>query len=209
MKLDENDQKIIDALMADGRASLREVARRTSLTAPTVSARLARMMKSGMVKRFAPVINPESLDGSILAILTLKVAPGASEALASGLLPLREVEGVYATTGDSNMTLKVRLGSVRDLQSFVKAHLMPGKAAVTANQIVTETLKDEPPSLSSSSLSMKLTCEYCGGEISSERPYNIVSGPLRYYFCCRTCRKEYLEEHGPRLSKLGVLSSQE
>ena len=167
------------------------------------------MFKSGMIRRFVPLFDPSSSGRGLVALVTLKVASSVTESVVKRLLALPEVEGLYATTGESNFTLKLSLPGVQALQPFIREHVLEGGVEVTGSQVVTETLKDEPPSLSASSISMKLTCEYCGGEVLSSRPYNMAAGNLHYYFCCRTCRKAYLTEHGPRLSKLGLVSAQD
>ena len=61
--------KILRALMRDGRASYREIATRTSLTTPTVSLRLSRMGKGGLVRGFEPVIEVDRCSGKAKIIL--------------------------------------------------------------------------------------------------------------------------------------------
>ncbi|HUI86629.1 MAG TPA: winged helix-turn-helix transcriptional regulator, partial [Nitrososphaerales archaeon] len=73
MQCDEVDLKILQALLNDGRASLRQIAERTSLTTPTVSSRLTRMLKSGTIKKFVPILSSDSVHGGIAALVTLKM----------------------------------------------------------------------------------------------------------------------------------------
>jgi len=204
MKPDAIDTKILEALMADGRASFREIAKRTSLTTPTVSARLARMTRAGLIKKFIPVLSADSVDRGVLAILTLKVESASAEKVAKTLAKLREVEDVYMTTGQ-NITLKVALNDVDGLESFLKRNLLgrPG-VSVTSSQIITSVVKDEPPSLLPGLLTMKLNCDYCHEEVTRKRPYTIAAGSFHYYFCCKTCRKAYLDKYGSRLAKIGA-----
>src|SRR5271155_3802691 len=103
--------------MEDGRASLRQIARMTSLTTPTVSVRMDRMMKSGMIKKFAPVLSPDSIRG-VFAVISLKVNSSSAEKLGRALSKLPEVENIYMTTGQG-MTLKVALDDVAGLQEFL------------------------------------------------------------------------------------------
>jgi hypothetical protein len=74
---------------------------------------------------------------------------------------------------------------------------------VASSQIVTSIVKEEPPSRLPSDLTINLKCDYCHGEVTSSRPYTLAAGPSHYYFCCRTCRKAYLDKYGARLAKLG------
>ncbi|HUI86972.1 MAG TPA: winged helix-turn-helix transcriptional regulator [Nitrososphaerales archaeon] len=204
MKLDDKDRRILAALFADGRASARQLARRTSLTAPTVSARLARMRASGLIRGFVPLLDPSSPDAGVVAFVTLRVAEADAGSFLTSLKGLGEVGGIFVTTGENNVTLKLNLQSVQELQPFIRRHISRKGVDVMGSQVVTEILKDAPPSPQLDRLSMKLVCEYCGGDVLSGRPYNISVGDVRYYFCCKTCRKEYLSEHGARLSRLGL-----
>jgi DNA-binding Lrp family transcriptional regulator len=202
LKPDEVDVRILGALMDDGRASLRKIAKRTSLTTPTVSARMARMMKSGMIKKFVPVLSPDSVDRGVFAMISLKVTSMSSQKLGRDLSKLPEVENIYITTGQG-MTIKVALGDVAGLQAFLSRSVLarPG-VRVASSQIITSVVKEEPAPLPPASLTMNLKCDYCHEGIARARPYTIATRTSRYYFCCKTCRNAYLERFGPRLGSL-------
>jgi Lrp/AsnC family transcriptional regulator, leucine-responsive regulatory protein len=207
LKPDATDLRILEALMEDGRASLRQIARRTSLTTPTVSARIARMTRAGLIKKFVPVLSVDSVNPRVLSLVTLKVSSAVAEEVARDLALLREVEDVYMTTGQG-ITLKVALDSPQGLQSFLKlgALAKPG-VDVTSSQIITSVIKEEPSTLLPSAMSMNLNCDYCSEEVTRSRPYTVAAGSSHYYFCCRTCRKAYLDKYGSRLEKLGSAST--
>jgi Lrp/AsnC family transcriptional regulator, leucine-responsive regulatory protein len=214
LRTDPIDRKIIAALMDDGRASFRKVAQRTSLTTPTVSARVARMTKAGLIERFIPVLSVDPIARGISALVTVRVSSGSPEKLSSSLAKLPEVQDAYLTTGQC-VTVKLNLRRPQELQSFLGRAFMEREGAeVISSQIVTRIVKEEPrasaahsSSSSSSSFadmtSMDLRCDHCHGEVASSRPYTMSVGSSHYYFCCRTCKKEYLDSHRSRLAKLG------
>jgi Lrp/AsnC family leucine-responsive transcriptional regulator len=203
LKPDATDLRILEALMEDGRASLRQIARRTSLTTPTVSARIARMTRAGLIKKFVPVLSVDSVNPRVLSLVTLKVSSAVAEEVARDLALLREVEDVYMTTGQG-ITLKVALDSPQGLQSFLKlGALAKSGVDVTSSQIITSVIKEEPSTLLPSAMSMNLKCDYCSEEVTRSRPYTVAAGSSHYYFCCRTCRKAYLDKYGSRLENLG------
>src|ERR1017187_3911455 len=176
MKPDAIDTKILEALMADGRASFREIAKRTSLTTPTVSARLARMTKAGLIKKFVPILSADSVNRGVMALVTLKTNSASAQKIADELAELREVEAVYMTTGQS-ITLKVTLETAQGVQSFLAKNLLKRRGIdVTSSQIITSTVKEEPIPLLPGSLVMNLRCDYCGGEVTSTRPYTVAMG---------------------------------
>jgi Lrp/AsnC family transcriptional regulator, leucine-responsive regulatory protein len=204
LKPDGVDAKILEVLMEDGRASLRQIARKTSLTTPTVSSRMARMKKAGLIKKFVPILSADSVSRGVLGLVAVKVDSVSAEKVAKDLAKIREVENVYLTTGQS-MTLKVALDDVQGLQSFLKRNLLgrPG-VSVTSSQIITSVVKEDPPSLLPSMLTMNLKCDYCREEVTRARPYTVLVGPSsHYYFCCKTCKNAYLHKYGSRLAKIG------
>ena len=207
MRPDKIDAKILASLMEDGRASFTQIAERTSLTTPTVSARVARMTKAGLIRKFVPLLSPEAVSQRVLALVTLKVDSASVERVASDLSKLPAVEDVYTTTGQS-ISLKVALESVQRLEPFLKKNILrkPGVSVASA-QIVTSVVKEEPPSLLTDALTMDLRCDYCHGEVTSSRPRTISVGSSHYYFCCKTCRRDYIEKHRARLERAGMKSA--
>jgi DNA-binding Lrp family transcriptional regulator/endogenous inhibitor of DNA gyrase (YacG/DUF329 family) len=202
LKPDGIDVKILEALMEDGRASLRQIASRTSLTTPTVSSRMARMTKAGLIKKFIPILSADSVNWGVLALVTLRIDSTSAEKVAKDLAKLKEVENVYMTTGQ-NVTLKVAVDDVQDVQSFLKRNVLGRPdVKVTSSQIVTSVVKEEPTSLLPNMLTMNLKCDFCHEEVTRKRPYTMAAGSSHYYFCCRTCRKAYLDKYGSRLATI-------
>jgi YHS domain-containing protein len=53
---------------------------------------------------------------------------------------------------------------------------------------------------------MKLSCDLCKGEITSNTPYTIRVASTRYYFCCKTCKATYLQKHGDRIRSINKMN---
>ena len=202
MKADDVDNKIIAVLVEDGRASFREIARRTSLTTPTVSSRVGRMIKAGLIQKFVPVFSEESVRGGIAALVVLKAKTGA-ERVADTLANVDGVEAVYLTTGDNEITLRIAVETVQALNSFLKENVSERNGvSLVSSRVITRVVKDSVPSPLLRPLAINLRCDYCQGEVASARPYNFAAGSSRYYFCCKTCRAAYLNKYGTRLAKI-------
>jgi len=163
------------------------------------------MLKSGLIMKFIPVLSTDSIQRGVTALIAVTVESSAPEKVARTLARLKDVESVYMTTGQG-ITLKVRLESPRELQTFLSKNI-PKSARITRSEIVTGTIKDEPPSVLPSQLVMDLKCDYCGGPVTSNRPYGMTSGYSRYYFCCKTCKKDYLDKYGRKLFKTSVATN--
>ena len=201
MKLDPIDLIILKELSEDGRASLRQIAKKTSLSTPTVSSRFERMKRAGLIQKFVPVFNLEASENSgVVALVTLSVPASGVSKIAKDLARRPEVYGVFHTTGVNNLMLKVSLPNAVSLQRFLtRPDFKKQGVEVGASQIVTETVKDEHPLPFAGGFKIKLYCDLCKGEIATSRPYSIKVGSTRYFFCCKTCRSTYLEKHGARI----------
>jgi DNA-binding Lrp family transcriptional regulator len=199
LNLDSADLSILKVLTKDGRASLREIAARTSLSTPTVSLHLSRMRKGGLIKGFVPVIDPSAIH-EVAGFIRLKVPAQNIDRVAMSLARMEEVTGVFITTGEENLVVRVSSEDVEGLQRFVGSKLARHlEGELVSDDVVTRTLKDERSTRLKESATIRLRCDFCGQEITSSRPYNIQVGSTYHYFCCRTCRKSYLEKHRSRI----------
>jgi DNA-binding Lrp family transcriptional regulator len=204
MKLDPTDILILKELTEDGRASFRQIAKRASLSTPTVSSRLERMVHAGLIKKFVPIYDPEATANlGISAIVALSVPMSKVTQITKNLCLMPEVLGLFVTTGQSNLIAKVNLPNLQSLQSFLTSMTLKKLGVeVVGNQIITETVKDDHPMPFADSLQLRLKCDFCKGEISTSRPYTIKVAESRYYFCCKTCRKSYVDKHGQKIRQL-------
>jgi len=204
MKLDPIDLVILKELNADGRASLRQIAKKSSLSTPTVSSRFERMKKAGLIQKFVPILSPDASDNSsLLALVTLNAPPASIEKITKELGSKSEVIGVFVTTGASNLLLKISVRNAQSLQRFLtNSEFRKLGVDVAGSQIITETVKDERPLPSMDEVHMKLSCDLCKGEITSNTPYTIRVASTRYYFCCKTCKATYLLKHGDRIRSI-------
>jgi Lrp/AsnC family transcriptional regulator, leucine-responsive regulatory protein len=194
MKLDSTDKAILNVLIQDGRASLREVAARTSLTTPTVSARLGRMQKGGLIRGFVPVLDPGMSQG-VRSFVSLRIPAKDIETAAKTLSRRAEVDGVFLTVGGGNLLVRLNTRDLEGVEEFVGRRLGGRGWAVVSTEVVERTVKDERAIIIPDSVILPLKCDYCGQQIKSERPFNIRVGLTRHYFCCNTCRKSYLADH--------------
>lgn len=204
MKLDPVDIMILKELSQDGRASLRQIASRSFLSTPTVSSRFERMRRGGLIQKFVPLINLEASENSGLLALVTLIAPSSSLSKAARYLSKRpEVYSVYLTTGTNNLMVKLSVPNAQSLQRFLESsYIKKLGIQVISSQVVTQTIKDEHPLPFAGEFKMKLSCDLCKGDITSSRPYTIKVASTRYYFCCKTCKANYLEEYRERIKKI-------
>lgn len=145
-KFDKIDVMVLKALMENGRATVREIAREINLPITTVHNRLNKLKKNKTIRKFTIEPDYEALDRGILVFISLgidhsKLIEGGKgiEALKKQLHGLPEVEKIYAVTGGIDIIIMARVGSIKELDEFLLRKLRSIRAIKnTTSQIVLE-----------------------------------------------------------------------
>jgi DNA-binding Lrp family transcriptional regulator len=198
-ELDETDVIILRALMKDGRKSYRQIAQAASVSTPTVESRVKRMMNMGIIKRIAPLLDPNKIELGIIAIVTLRVETPKLDNVATKLAELEDVRNICMTTGENNLTIRIVVENVDALNDFLSTKIagLEGVTVVSSN-IVTKTIKEEQEVVIRPRMGLRLICDFCGAEIKGE-PQILRIDDQERYFCCKTCLEQYKEKYGARM----------
>jgi DNA-binding Lrp family transcriptional regulator len=199
LKLDSVDAAILQALSVDGRKSLRQLSREINISAPTVDARLKRIMQSGLISRIAPIYNMDKLDEIVNILLWLKVEGPKLSATASELAKLEEVKGIFITTGEGNLLVKISDTDYDNIQHIISDKIGATDGVnVLSTQMITKTLKDEQGVAIKPTTKVSLRCDYCkemiGGDVVTLK---IMDGER--FFCCKTCLSTYKEKYKAKI----------
>ncbi len=202
-ELDDVDAKILGILVEDGRRSFREVARRAGITTPTVQARVKRMMEEGLIRKISPIFDVSKFKQGLVFHLYLRVNPAEIERIARTLEKNPEVRGIYLTTGENNLTLRVAVETLEELQRFTEVLANDFGVKQNSSQMIVKIFKDDQPVLIKPGTRVDLKCETCNGPISGKRFVLKVAGRERF-FCCQTCLGKFRENYEPKLKGLAL-----
>jgi Lrp/AsnC family leucine-responsive transcriptional regulator len=140
--LDAKDREILALLETDGRRSSSEIARLTSLSAPTVAERIARLRDIGVIEGFTVRINPAKVGLPISAIIEFQPrANNDSEAIAT-VCRHPAVHACYRVTGPSLLVLMVRLADNLALTTMLHEFSQFGETKTAV--ILSTDLADRP-----------------------------------------------------------------
>lgn len=128
LNIDRLDADLIRTLAEHPRVGLLEVARRLGVARGTVSARLAKLTRRGVVTGFGPEIDPVAVGFPILAFVWLEITQGRLPEAVALLRGVPEVLEAQATSGDRDLLCRVVAKSPEHLQEVVNT--MVGTAAV-------------------------------------------------------------------------------
>ena len=91
-----------------------------------VKAEIRDLEKKGIICGYKAVVDWDKIDGYVSAIVQLKVVPKANlgfEDIAHKIATHEEVESIYLTSGDYDLSLTIKGKTLQDVASFVAVNL--------------------------------------------------------------------------------------
>ncbi|WP_168123528.1 Lrp/AsnC family transcriptional regulator [Paenibacillus sp. HB172176] len=136
--IDENDRKIISELNANGRISYTDLAKEIGLSRVAVQARVNALMESGVIERFAAVINPERIGIQVSAFFNVEVEPKHLHEAADRLSQEPYVTSLYHMTGPSKLHMHGLFRNNAEMDQFMKdkLYVLPGIMSVDCQLLI-------------------------------------------------------------------------
>lgn len=119
--MDSTDRKILALLQKNARMTVKELAERVSLSAPSVAARIQKMEESGVISGYHAVINTEMAGYPIRAFIQVQVKVKRRADFFKHVKRRREVVACHCITGDYDMLIEGVFPRTRDISSFVES----------------------------------------------------------------------------------------
>lgn len=191
VKIDETDVYILKALLEDGRATYRAMAKSLALSTPTIEARIKKMRETGLIRKTVPLINADMLGENITIIVMATADFQNLDQISEALNQFDEIREAYITSGEHNLILKVAVYDISELQEFTQQKLaqVPG-IKLSSSYVITQTVKEEQRTRLRPGMRLRLRCEKCKAEIKGE-PITVKVGDRTRYFCCKVCAGTY------------------
>ena len=111
MTYENLDSKLVNALLGDGRASLRSLAEDLDVSVTTVSNHLSDLEDEGVIEGYTPRVDYDALGYDVTAVIQLKVEGHALPEITDRLQRHRQMTSVYEVTGDYDV---VAVGKFKD-----------------------------------------------------------------------------------------------
>ena len=119
--LDAKDLEIVGALQDDARATYADVAARVGMSASAVHDRVRKLERSGVVRRYSAVVDPEALGLFVTALIAASpLDPSQPDDLPQRVREFPEVEDCYSVAGEANYILKVRTTTTGALEDLIR-----------------------------------------------------------------------------------------
>ncbi|GGM57507.1 DNA-binding Lrp family transcriptional regulator [Halarchaeum rubridurum] len=120
MTYENLDAKLINALLGDGRASLRSLAEELDVSVTTISNHLKDLEDEGVIQGYTPIVDYDKLGYDVTAVLQLKVEGTALPDLAEHLRAHKQMVSVYEVTGDHDIIAIGKFIDTDDMNYLIK-----------------------------------------------------------------------------------------
>lgn len=146
VELDALDRKILDALLADGRMTVADLARTVGLSKTPCQVRLRKLIDSKVIRGFCAVIDHALLGLDHVAFVEVKLSDTREKALQefnTAVRRIAEVEECHMIASNFDYLLKVRTADIRRYRTVMgeKISSLPHVAS-TSTFVAMETIRD-------------------------------------------------------------------
>ncbi len=141
MTYENLDAKLINALLGDGRASLRSLAEDLDVSVTTVSNHLRDLEDEGVIEGYTPRVNYDALGYDVTAIIQLKVEGSALPEITERLRDQKQMTTVYEVTGDYDVIAIGKFTDTDGMNAQIKelltdADIRESNTSVVLNPVV-------------------------------------------------------------------------
>lgn len=140
-RVDEVDRRIIRALQADGRLSVRSLAEQVHISRANAYARLERLQEDGVITGFTATVAPEHLGLGTSAYVSVSIEQNTWKPVAGALRRVPCVEQVALVGAEFDALVTVRCRDNHELRDTVLEQIqaIPGVKATRTWLIFEET----------------------------------------------------------------------
>lgn len=121
--LDDVDRRIVAALRADGRISMRALAAALHISRASAYTRVERLRRDGVITGYTATIDPQRCGYGLSAYVYLSIAQQSWKAVRNRVLGMSEVEHGALVSGEHDIVLLVRTRDMTSLREFVLTRL--------------------------------------------------------------------------------------
>jgi DNA-binding Lrp family transcriptional regulator len=182
--LDDTDLRIVAALQADGRLSMRALAEQLHISRASAYARVERLENSRVITGYTATIDPRRCGYGLSAYVFLKIAQHSWQAVGREVLSIPEVDHAALVSGEHDIMLLVRTRDAASLRDVVLTRLqgMP-EVASTHTVLIFDELSSRNRPTSDGLPACDLSLVSTGGPVLDAPNGSVSPHGLRGYRC--------------------------
>jgi Lrp/AsnC family transcriptional regulator, regulator for asnA, asnC and gidA len=143
MALDKVDRAIIEELERDSRTSQRKLASKIGVAQGTITNRMQRLEKDGVIKGYGVKLDAESVGWGMTIMAGLRIEKGRMIEVQEKISSDPRVFTVYDTTGDWDSMVLARVKDRSDLDDLTKSVFTLEGVVRSFTNVVLNTVKED------------------------------------------------------------------
>jgi len=142
MTYDNLDSQLINALLGNGRASLRSLGEELDVSVTTISNHINDLESGDVIKGYTPIVDYDELGYDVTAIIHLKVEGSALEEIVDRLRKQEQMISVYETTGDYDIIAVGKFEDTSGMNAQIKELLDDVDIRESNTSVVLNSVKE-------------------------------------------------------------------
>lgn len=114
------DTELVNALMGNGRASLRSLAEELDVSVTTISKHLSDLEERNVIEGYTPIVEYDKLGYDVTAVIQLKVEGSALPDVTERLQDHKQMGSIYEVTGEFDIVGIGKFRDTDDMNSLIK-----------------------------------------------------------------------------------------
>jgi DNA-binding Lrp family transcriptional regulator len=142
MTYENLDRKLVNALLGDGRASLRSLGEDLDVSVTTVSNHLSDLEDEGIINGYTPKVDYDALGYDVTAIIQLKVEGSSLPEVTDNLQEHKQMISVYEVTGDYDIIAVGKFTDTDGMNAQIKELLTDPEIKESNTSVVLNTASE-------------------------------------------------------------------
>jgi DNA-binding Lrp family transcriptional regulator len=142
MTYENLDRKLVNALLEDGRASLRSLGEDLDVSVTTVSNHISDLEDDGIIKGYAPIVDYGELGYDVTAVIQMKVEGSALPEITDRLADHKHMVSVYEVTGDHDIIAIGKFTDTDHMNEQIKELLIDPDIKESNTSVVLNTVTE-------------------------------------------------------------------
>jgi len=142
MTYENLDRKLVNALLGDGRASLRSLGEDLDVSVTTVSNHLSDLEDEGIINGYTPKVDYDALGYDVTAIIQLKVEGSSLPDVTESLKEHKQMISVYEVTGDYDIIAVGKFTDTDGMNAQIKELLTDPEIKESNTSVVLNTASE-------------------------------------------------------------------
>ena len=142
MTYENLDKKLVNALLEDGRASLRSLGEDLDVSVTTVSNHISDLEDDGIIEGYTPVVDYGKLGYDVTAIIQMKVEGSSLPDITDDLKEHKHMVSVYEVTGDHDIIAVGKFTDTDHMNEQIKELLVDPEIKESNTSVVLNTVAE-------------------------------------------------------------------